>query len=49
MFRVSIKYEMFDLQVILLMCWMNHLNCKTTNAEGNPSSPGDDQYCWRSA
>jgi Transposase IS116/IS110/IS902 family len=25
----SIKHEMFELQVVLLMCWMNHLNCKT--------------------
>jgi hypothetical protein len=29
MFRVSIKHEMFELQVVLLMCWINHLNCKT--------------------
>jgi len=29
MFRISIKHEMFDLQVVLLMCWINDLNRKT--------------------
>jgi hypothetical protein len=29
MFRVTMKYAMFDLQAVLLMCWMNHVNDKT--------------------
>jgi hypothetical protein len=29
MFRVSVKHAMFDLQDVLLMCWINHLNWRT--------------------
>jgi hypothetical protein len=26
MFRVTVKHTMFDLQAVLLMCWMNYLD-----------------------
>jgi len=25
MFRVIVKHEVFDLQAVLLMCWINHV------------------------
>jgi hypothetical protein len=33
MFRVSVKHAMFNLQDVLLMCRINHLNRKVTDGK----------------